>query len=305
MNNIYLKFKKIKKALSNLYNLDDRIKINNLITEYENSILNNKNRKILEYTENKQNQLIVSLTTYNKRIYDVHLTIESLFRQTLKPNKIILWLAENEFNRENIPYILKKLQEKGLEIGYCKDIKSYKKLIPTLKKYPNDIIITVDDDVLYPYDFIENLYREYNKNNKCIYFYRGHKIKFDKENNVLQYSKWEGNYQGEESTLDTLPTGIGGILYPPKCFYKDILREDLFMRLAPRADDIWFKAMTLMNNIPCKKIKLSKDFKKKFIDLEDGQDIALGISNVIENQNDIQIKQTFDYYNLWEKLKNE
>lgn len=303
MESLLFKAKKLKKAFAKLYNLDEKIKENLLIIDYERSILQNNLENILTYKENSEPQIVVSLTTYNKRIYDVHLTIESLFRQTVMPNKIILWLAEDEFNSDSIPYMLKNLQKKGLEIGFCKDLKSYKKLIPTLKKYPNDIIITTDDDVIYPYDFIENLCKEYLKDNQCIYFYRGHKMTFDKNKTINKYDNWIGDYQGEEKSYITLPTGIGGVLYPPKCFDEEILNEHKFMKLAPRADDIWFKAMTLKNGIKCKKIRLAKDFHKKFINLEDGQDIALCKVNVGENQNDIQLKAVFDYYNLWEKLK--
>lgn len=305
MKSILLKAKKLKKAFGKLYNLDEKIKENLLIIDYEKSILESNLENILDYKKNKEPQIIISLTTYNKRIYDVHLTIESLFRQTIMPNKIVLWLAEDEFNEENIPYMLKKLQKKGLDIEFCKDLKSYKKLIPTLKKYSNDIILTVDDDILYPYDFIENIYIEYLKDKKCIYFYRGHKITFDKNKKINNYNDWIGDYQGEEKSFLMLPTGIGGILYPPKCFNEEIFNEIQFMKLAPRADDVWFKAMALKNGVKCKKIKISKEFQKKFINLEDGQDIALSKINVGDNQNDIQIKAVFDYYNLWEKLKDE
>ncbi|MGL5426399.1 MAG: hypothetical protein ACRDAS_00590, partial [Cetobacterium sp.] len=142
MKSFLLKAKKLKETFGKLYNLDEKIKQNLLIVDYEKSILENKLENTLVYEKSKEPQIIVSLTTYNKRIYDVHLTIESLFRQTLMPNKIILWLAEDEFNRYNIPFMLQKLEKKGLEIGFCKDLKSYKKLIPTLVKYPNDIVIT-------------------------------------------------------------------------------------------------------------------------------------------------------------------
>lgn len=305
MKSLLFKAKKLKKAFGKLYNLDDKIKENLLIVDYEKSILENSVENILSYKETNEPQIIVSLTTYSKRIYDVHLTIESLFRQIVMPNKIVLWLAEDEFNKENIPYILKKLEKKGLEIGFCKDLKSYKKLIPTLRKYPEDIIITVDDDILYPYDFIENLYREYSKDQECIYFYRGHKITFDKNKGIQKYDNWIGDYQGDEKSFLTLPTGIGGVLYPPKCFDEEIMDENQFMKLAPRADDIWFKAMTLRGGVKCKKIKLTKDFHKKFINLEDAQDIALCKINVGQNQNDTQLKDVFDYYNLWEKLQDE
>ena len=48
------------------------------------------------------NGIIVSLTTFGKRINNVHLTIESIFRQTIRPEKIILWLAESEFTEETL-----------------------------------------------------------------------------------------------------------------------------------------------------------------------------------------------------------
>ena len=38
----------------------------------------------------------------------------------------------------------------GLQIEYYEEnIKSYTKLLPSLQKYPDDIIITVDDDAYY------------------------------------------------------------------------------------------------------------------------------------------------------------
>lgn len=40
--------------------------------------------------------IIVSLTTYGKRIWDVYLAIESIMQQTFKPNRIVLNL-DNSF----------------------------------------------------------------------------------------------------------------------------------------------------------------------------------------------------------------
>lgn len=42
-----------------------------------------------------------------------------------------------------------------------------------------------------------------------------------------------------------MQTGCGAVLYPPHCFYKDILDETLIMQLAPTNDDQWFWAMGL------------------------------------------------------------
>jgi hypothetical protein len=238
--------------------------------------------------------LIISLTTYGKRIHEVYLPIESLLQQTLKPGKIILWLSKDEFNENNIPLILKKQRERGLEIAYCEDLRSYKKLIPTLQVYPNATIITVDDDVIYPFDLLENLMRGHKENPNTVICYRCHKFTYNNSGKLKPYCKWLTDYKGEELCFDTLPTGVGGILYPPNCFHKDVLQKDLFTKLAPTADDVWFKAMTLLNGIPCKKTS----FVTKIITLQNNQDTALERINVAGKRNNIQIKQVFDYYKI-------
>ena len=54
---------------------------------------------------NKRSQkVIVSLTSYPKRINTVWITIETLLRQSFKPDKIILWLATDQFDGiESLP----------------------------------------------------------------------------------------------------------------------------------------------------------------------------------------------------------
>ena len=49
---------------------------------------------------------------------------------------------------------LKNLQVlvENIEFIICDDVKFYTKLIPCLMKYPNDSIVTVDDDILYTRD---------------------------------------------------------------------------------------------------------------------------------------------------------
>jgi hypothetical protein len=132
-------------------------------------------------------QYIVTLTSYGKRVKSTApYTICSLLNQTLAPDRIILWLA----NGTKIPPILKVLTQKGLEIKYCEDIKSYKKLIPALKQFPDDVLITADDDVYYPENWFEQLKNAYDNDNKKIYAHRMHEISFDEQRNMMPYKKW-------------------------------------------------------------------------------------------------------------------
>ena len=104
-----------------------------------------------------ENELVVSLTTFGKRIYDVYLAIESIMQGTVKPNRIVLWLSEEEFKGKQLPRTLELQKKRGLQVEYCRDIRSYNKLIPTLKSYPDSCVITIDDDAMYEFDVVERL----------------------------------------------------------------------------------------------------------------------------------------------------
>lgn len=271
--------KKIFNAIRNLNNLERIVKKNLIVNQYQQSSVVSSRSGVEMYKSGTEN-LVLSLTTYSKRIYNVHLTIESLLNQTKKPNKIILWLAEDEFNADNLPLVLVKQKERGLIINFCEDIKSYKKLIPTLNDHADDTIVTVDDDVIYPYDFLEKLYKTYLSAPDCVCYYRGHKMKFLNVNTLAPYTTWSHCWEGIEKEIDVLPTGIGGVLYPPKCFHKDIANDSLFMKLAPHGDDIWFKTMTLLKGVKTKRVVTSLPFSEEFIDVDGTQDIGLWKKNV-------------------------
>ena len=47
----------------------------------------------------------------------------------MKPDKIILWLADTQFSgMDSLPAELFGLQERGLTIRFCSDLKSHKKI---------------------------------------------------------------------------------------------------------------------------------------------------------------------------------
>ena len=204
------------------------------------------------------------MTSYPGRIKYVHESIQTILDQTLKPNKIILWLAKSDFPEtyKNLPSKLLILKKKGLTINfYNKNLKQYLKLIPTLKKYTNDIIITVDDDILYGKDMVYKLYRNYLKYPKDI---QANRItKFEYKNDKFITIVGGALYYKDSSFLNKI-TGVGGVLYPPNCFYKDILNENLFMNLSPTNDDIWFWFQSILNGIRVRVIE-NPDFKLHYV----------------------------------------
>ena len=199
--------------------------------------------------------IIVSLTSYQERFSDLPKTLYSLMNQTLKPDRIILWLDEEKENLTNLPYEITRFVKHGLEIKFTKDIGPYTKIIPSLKKYPNAIIVTADDDIYYSKNWLNLLYMSYISNPEDIHVHRSHRVILENKQ-ILPYEKWEKHVVEETARFDNFITGVGGVLYPPKCFTSEVFREDIFLKNAPKADDIWSWVMALVHN---KKIRVVKN----------------------------------------------
>lgn len=244
---------------------------------------------------NKTIPVIISLTSYPARINTVHQTIESLLKQNVIAEKIVLALGEDKFlNKEgDLPESLLNLIPKGLEILWCKDERSFTKYIPALKKFPDRIIVTADDDILYPTDWLNRLYKSYLKKPNFIHCHRAHRVTFDKNKKLLPYNEWKLRISNTQPSYNNFLTGVGGVLYPPNVMYKDIFREDLYKKLCPLADDIWFWAMAVLNNT---KINIIDDNISSLEYIDGTQENCLWRTNVGENHNDVQLKNVLDYY---------
>lgn len=75
-------------------------------------------------------------------------------------------MAVEEFPKKESELPLKLLsllkKYKNFQIFWVKeDIKNFKKFIPTINRFKNDLIITLDDDILYPNNLFENMLKCY------------------------------------------------------------------------------------------------------------------------------------------------
>ena len=288
---------------------------------------NNKKRQTLKLIPTlvplesvKSPRYIVSLTSYGERLANTApYAIITLLNQNVKPDKIVLWVANED--KQNIPQIMNKLIEKGLDIRFCEDIKSYKKLIPALDSFPDEYIITADDDVYYPKNWLEQLIVEHRNNPRKIICHRAHGIKVDENHNPIPYRQWDTCIKPEsyfaqvfvsqeQSVLrhqpeSVFPTGVGGILYPPKCFHRDITNKELYIKIAPYADDIWFWAMAVTNKeyfgekSPYIVVEngFSKNANLSLIDSRQARKgNALANYNRLKNGNEKQLKAVIEQY---------
>ncbi|WP_317929968.1 hypothetical protein [Halioxenophilus sp. WMMB6] len=251
-------------------------------------------------------EIVISLTTYDKRIDNVCLTIESLMRQTLKADRIVLNVAAQDFSPETLPVSLQLQHQRGLEIVYVdEDLGPYTKFFYTLQKYPDALVITADDDLLYPMDMVAQLYSAYLRQPDMIHCHRAHRILNDDSGKLLPYKQWDFNTGKTKPGLDIFPTGVGGVLYFPGCFHPDIFNKELFLQLAPNADDIWLKAMSLKNGTLCAKIADDRDWSMRFHLIPGSQKTNLKRKNKAKRGgNDEKIARVFAHYNLSELLSN-
>jgi hypothetical protein len=239
----------------------------------------------------ERGQFIVTLTSYGCRIASTApKAIWSLFNQSLLPDRIILWLAHADAG--NIPPQLQKFQEHGLEIRFCDDLKSYTKLIPALQAFPEDILITADDDCYYPRDWFVRLRTAWQSDPAKIWCHRAHVITFDKQGGILPYEKWEGRAGGPDTPQGLIfPTGVGGVLYPPHSLHPIVSDAKEFMTLSPKADDVWFWAMAKLKGTGFGVLRngyMSRGGECYDIQVE-GEEQPLWMTNVGEKANDAQI----------------
>lgn len=194
--------------------------------------------------------LVFSLTTFPARTANAHVAIESLLMQECKPDALVLWLAREQYpgGEADLPESLTRLKRYGLDIRWCSDMRSYKKLIPTLREFPGAAVITADDDIYYGPHWAGKLYRAYQENPEAVHCHR-----------VTKFYKREGQWCVSRGGYDVYPfltylhalTGCSGALYPPASLPPETLDETLFMEIAPTNDDIWFWLMAMRAGLPC------------------------------------------------------
>ena len=254
-------------------------------------------KRLATTNQQSQPQLVVTLTSYGRRATKtVPHVLASLLVQTKRPDRIILWLDNINFSDTRLPKPLAVMRDKyGVEIRFCEDTRSYKKLIPTLQLCPNDILVTVDDDLLYKRRLLEKLYKAHLETPDMRLCALAHQPIIE-NGAFVPYKKWKHNimYHSENRIF---PLGGAGTLYPPHSLHADVTDKSLFMQLAPQADDIWFWAMGELAGTKTRLIDFGYPFYQ--VDLLYQlmhKDASLMASNLHEDNNDKQIRNVLNHY---------
>lgn len=294
-----------KKNIKYLFSL----KIIGYIEAYFNIFLVNyyrkkKNQKFGLNEKNRSEKIIISLTSFPKRIDTVWITIETLMSQSMKADKIILWLAEEQFpNKLNdLPKSLLNQRSRGLTIRFCDDLRSHKKYFYTMQEYVDDLIVLVDDDMFYPSDTIKKLYKLHKKKPKDICVITTQKI----SPNILSMpSKWENPKLNEllESTYKAQIFTGSGSLYVPHCLDDDVFNKELLLRICPYADDLWLTFMALKKGTRISSLSKWRSFPISIYGTNEG---SLYYINAENKMNDQQWQNLINNYsNEFKRLEKQ
>jgi hypothetical protein len=293
-----------KELLIQIHPIMNNIDINESIiqklnTNFSNLLFNKifilKFLKSVNDLINLNEKVIVSMTSWKKRINNAHKPIEILINNTYKPDKIILNLAVEEFPKKNLELpksILRLLNFNNFEIFWVyKNNNVFKKLIPTINRFKNDLIITVDDDIIYPFDLIENVIKNFIKfgSNKPMSF--GNK-----------YSDWIINKTRISSHFGPC-TIVKYEFFQEKLnkIYKETT-EELVNKNVKCFDDILYTYAALINGYQYLRIKnysiKNYQIKSKFQNYAFSEEYSKTIINQMKDYHYLLRNYIFEKYNI-------
>lgn len=250
-----------------------------------------------EHWDETREYYCISLTTYNKRFSVVWLTLISLIYQKQVNFKVELWLSDEDYLiRTNLIKLLESKFKDKLFVYSSDDDKSLKKINSfKINDKLLSSIITADDDVYYPKNWLSSLVEQSKKYKNSVIFNRAWEVTFN--NGVIcPYGDWQA--ANSESTV-LFFTGVGGVLYPREIanmFYKDsrILKQNYI-----NADDVLLNYLVIKYEIAA----VFNKFDHTFTDWIVARFSALGHNNVTHGRNDKIIQ--YDYKSEVEKYAQQ
>ncbi|MEL6827047.1 MAG: hypothetical protein AAFN91_12425, partial [Pseudomonadota bacterium] len=221
-----------------------------------------------------------------------------LVEQTTKPISINLFLGRDEIPNNNwLPSQLREFESVGLKVHFVdKTAHQYDKFLHQSGLNHDAAYVIVDDDVIYHPHSMEKLVEGHERYPDSVIGNRCHLIGMNGDGTIAPYASWEREVKSNQPSFALIPTGAGGVLYPPGFFSKaSVMSPQQILRHAPYADDIWLKFNALAMGKPTYATDLSSGanwYHRYTPTMRVG---TLMAENVSLGLNDMQIKQCADW----------
>lgn len=229
----------------------------------------------------------VSLTTYGARIDTVALAIESIARGSSRPARLVLWLDDAELFAHRSAG-LRRLESRGLEIRLTENFGPHTKYYPyvaSLDEYRMPLV-TADDDIMYPKDWLDRLYAAYIDDSSSINCHWASRIEVG-DDRLGSYHTWP-NCTDTSARFSNFGLGVSGVIYPPRMLAELAARGTAFRSASPTADDVWLHWVALRSGFPVRQISSTP---RHFALIPGTQSQALMTTNNVEGSgNDAWIR---------------
>lgn len=180
-------------------------------------------------------RLVVSLTTIPARLNDVRPTLLSLLEQTRPADRLILALPHVS-RRDGQPYLVPTDLPDGVTVLRCDDWGPATKLLPALQAEPDALIVALDDDVIYPRDYLETLLAAHRARPQAALGWRGWRLESGVPPRLFRHV-W-ASAVAVPQPVDIL-LGWGGYLIPPGALDAAVFSFDGWPEAMRWVDDVW------------------------------------------------------------------
>ena len=265
-------------------------------TKLDNKIIAESEIPAQPLNREKRDILVTaSLTSFPARIEYVHLAIKSLMQQSYKPDRIILWLANAQFPDRTLPKNLTDLENYGLEIKWCDDLYGHKKYFYCIQQQKeNEVVITFDDDIIYPIDAIKRLVAKHREFPRCLVCERAQSVP-KRSNDFYNVGRWDtiSNVALKTPSYSVCPSTGGGYLIPYGAYPQHMLDKELILKYALKNDDMWCMFMAAENKV--RFIKTRK-YHRSFTVINASQSVSLGQQNILQSNSEADFRKLKEAY---------
>lgn len=198
----------------------------------------------------------INLTTTHSRLDLCSATLWSLLHQSLLPERINLWISHEPFMADKgiaaLPNWINELNHIHdiIRVHYVDNIGPYRKIIPALRSSANeDVIVYVDDDVIYANAWFEGLLNTFEKLERK--YVVASRVRVKKNNffgKLQSYNMFHVCSEQQLFSSDFIITGVGGCILMRKHIKDEFLELNDFCELIPKTDDIWISKIIELSN---------------------------------------------------------
>lgn len=197
-----------------------------------------------EYDKTIKAKTVVNITTWTKRDWCLYPMLKNLKQQTLHPDKIVLWLSEEEYDKDKLPQSIQKCIDENLltDVMWVKKNTKGHKRYDCFKHFNDCYNILLDDDILYRPTFIEELVNEAKKHQNCITVYSSYSVEYD----GVKITR--GQYIKEPSHKNNFIAGR--CCFPPHIFpFEAYENEDMRNEYVLNCDESWYRPFFIKHGI--------------------------------------------------------